>query len=105
VIKTGACNLPSPVFVITAAEPEVAVSETRVYPNPVTAATDLNVEVPVGVLPANVTIINTMGQVVFSGTVEEDRITIPTGNFSAGVYFVDVKTRTSTVRRKIVITH
>src|SRR5690606_22038177 len=82
VIKTGACNLPSPVFVITAAEPEVAVSETRVYPNPVTAATDLNVEVPVGVLPANVTIINTMGQVVFSGTVEEDRITIPTGNFS-----------------------
>lgn len=104
VIKTGACNQPSPPFVITAAEePEVAVSETRVYPNPATPTTGLNVEVPSVQLPASVTIINTMGQVVFSGTAVEDRMIIPTSNFTSGVYFLDVVTRNSTIRKRIVI--
>jgi hypothetical protein len=103
VIKTGACNLPSPLFLITAAEPDIAVSETRVYPNPATATTGLNIEVPAVLLPAEITIVNTLGQVVFKGTAKDDHMIIPTSGFGSGVYFVDVKTKTTLLRRKVIL--
>jgi PKD repeat protein len=105
VIKNNTCNLPSSVFLITATEPDPdpAVTETKVYPNP--ANTELFVDVPAGLLPANVTIVNTLGQVVFASPAHEDRTRISTGDLKDGMYFVDVSTQKSTVRKKIIVQH
>lgn len=103
VIKNSTCNVPSSVFLITAAEPEVGVAELRVHPNPTDA--ELVVEVPATLLPAEVTIINTMGQLIFSGIADDDQMRIPTSNFSTGIYFVDIRTNSTLVRRKILVQH
>lgn len=105
VIKNNTCNLPSSVFLITATEPEpdVAVTQTKVFPNPTDA--ELMIEIPAASLPAEVTVVNTLGQRVFSGLAKEDRMVIDTGSFHNGLYFVDIRTQNATIRRKIVVRH
>src|SRR5690606_34680438 len=103
VIKNSTCNAPSSVFLITAAEPEVGVAELRVHPNPTDA--ELVVEVPATLLPAEATIINTMGRLLFSGIADDDQMRIPTSNFSTGIYVVDIRTNGTLERRKILVQH
>ncbi|HEX7014085.1 MAG TPA: S8 family serine peptidase [Cyclobacteriaceae bacterium] len=105
VIKNNTCNLPSSVFLITATEPDepAPITQIKVYPNPVDA--ELIVEAPGALLPADVTIVNTLGQVVFSGAAHDDRMIISTSGLGNGMYFVDIRTMNSTVRKKIIVRH
>lgn len=103
VAKNNICNVPSSLFLITAVEPENAVSATRIFPNPV--ATLLNVEVPPGDLPASVTIINALGQTVHRGILEQSQTVVNTDRFQNGVYHINLSTRSGTIRRKIVVRH
>ena len=103
VIKNNVCNIPSSVFLITAVEPGEEVSETSVFPNPV--STMLTVEVPSRDLPASLTIVNALGQTVHRNTLVEPQTIVDTRHFQSGVYVVDISSRVGTIRRRIVVSH
>lgn len=103
VIKNNLCNIPSSVFLITAVGPGVDVSEVKIFPNPV--ATLLTVEIPRKDLPAAVTIVNALGQRIYSATLEDTQTIVNTGHFQNGVYLVDLRTRSGILRRRIVVSH
>lgn len=101
VIKNNVCNSPSSLFLITAVEPGKEVLETKIFPNPV--ATQLNIEVPHRDLPAAMTIVNALGQIVYRTTLEESQTVVNTEHFQNGVYLVDLSTRSGTIHRRIVV--
>ncbi|NOY49351.1 MAG: T9SS type A sorting domain-containing protein, partial [Chlorobi bacterium] len=70
-----------------------------VYPNP---ASDY-IQVGSNGEISNVTIVNTVGQVVFNQNVGVNTLRVSTESLPNGVYFVNIKTATGTTTQKIVI--
>lgn len=103
VIKNNLCNLPSSLFLITAAEPGNEIPEVRIFPNPVT--TQLNIEIPQADLPASLTIVNALGQTVQSTTLQKSENTVDTRPLQNGVYLVDLATRSRVIRQRLVVSH
>lgn len=104
VIKNNVCNVPSSLFLITAAaEPENEITKTRIFPNPV--ATQLTIEMPHAELPASMTIVNGLGQTVQSAVIHKPVSTVDTRTLQNGVYLIDLSTRSRVIRKRIVVNH
>jgi len=78
----------------------------NVFPNPASGLASVNVTAPVSV-KANVTVLNTLGQVVYSSQADlaagNNTIALDVKEFAAGVYNVVVSTEKTTVTRKLTV--
>ncbi|RLD57571.1 MAG: hypothetical protein DRI97_05065, partial [Bacteroidetes bacterium] len=90
-----------PGWVITGIEDEGAIAEnnTTLFPNP---ATD-RVTIRSNNIIDEVLIYNNMGQLVFSGPVNDDQIMVNTSTYVTGMYIVQVRTGTAVEVRKLII--
>ena len=82
---------------ITAIEQQISAGDIILYPNP--AQDQLHVNIPAH-LEGNVSvkIMNTLGQVLYSGTSAESK-TIPVSNLKSGVYVLEVKSKGVSVNK------
>ena len=74
-------------------------SFVHIYPNPVTD--ELKIEIPGNSKNVQYEILNSLGQVVHKGEMEE-KTTVATGSFSSGVYFVKIEVDGKMEFRKLV---
>lgn len=72
-----------------------------IYPNPVKSI--LNIDLPVQLVSANLTLINTIGQTVYSKVINSNSISIDTNQFSAGLYYLKISSDTNQFVKKIII--
>ena len=72
----------------------------KVYPNPANALMSVEAE---GL--QQVTICNTMGQVVMSQRCSEDGVVISTSSLSSGVYTISIKAANGTVTKRFAVLH
>jgi Secretion system C-terminal sorting domain len=90
-LLTMGANTGTQVCAISTSINEVEMTETSVYPNPVTVGTDLNINMSeAGNYTINV--ISTTGAMVSSTSLNGSATTINTTNMSAGLYIVNVYT-------------
>jgi hypothetical protein len=73
--------------------------ELLVYPNP--ATDEINISSPSDI--SNVTIINYVGQSVYSSKVNSSNVQINTNNFEAGIYIIRIQTCKGIKTKKIII--
>lgn len=95
VIYDGECNHASRLLTITGLEAD---NQINIYPNP--AHELLNV---FG-LKSNswISLRDAVGKTLFEGNTDKD-MTIPLGNVSAGIYFLQIKTSETTIIKKIAV--
>lgn len=72
-----------------------------IYPNPVKNI--LNINLPVPFDSANLTLINNIGQTVYSKIINSNSISIDTNQFSTGLYYLKVNSDTHQFVKKILI--
>ena len=73
--------------------------QTSIYPNPMSDA--LNIKLPSGV-EATATLYNVLGQTVKQSALNSSITTLETSNLESGVYFITIKTETTTFTKKVV---
>jgi hypothetical protein len=100
VIKNNTCSLPSSTFLVTGEEETNFTQFGEIYPNP--ANDKININLPPSSLPARVTLINTLGQTVYSSEITKPSSVIDAGSMQSGLYIIDI-TSSRSIRRKIVI--
>ncbi|MDN3675853.1 aryl-sulfate sulfotransferase [Flavobacterium paronense] len=72
-----------------------------IYPNPVKNV--LNINLPVQFTSANLTLINNIGQTVYSTAINSNTLSINVNQFSAGLYYLKVSSDTNQFVKKIII--
>jgi hypothetical protein len=77
--------------------------DLNVYPNPATSYINIDV---IGELrePANLQLINILGQVIYELNTQQKNISIPVGQFAAGIYTLQFKSGEKQKIEKVVIT-
>lgn len=100
VINNATCNLPSSLYVVTSVEESKWGGRFKVYPNP--AFEVINLHIPEEDLPLNVSLVNSLGQLVFKVKVTETESVIDSSLLGGGLYILDISGRES-VRKKLVI--
>lgn len=103
ITKSALCNMPSSSFIVSATDEEEAQSLDRnivVYPNP--AVDQLTVKVPLEMLPARLSIVNSLGQSVFLKDIDMPENVINVGNMVSGIYVLKIQAG-KTFRRKLLI--
>ena len=73
--------------------------QTAIYPNPMSDV--LNIKLPSGI-EATATLYNVLGQAVQECGLNSNVTTLETSNLESGVYFITIKTETSTFTKKVV---
>jgi hypothetical protein len=75
----------------------------NVYPSPATSYINIDV---IGELrePANLQLINILGQVIYELNTQQKNISIPVGQFAAGIYTLQFKSGEKQKIEKVVIT-
>jgi hypothetical protein len=76
-------------------------SDLAVYPNP--AKDILNVDLPDGFGPANLTLINGLGQTVYASRSVSNSISISTDKFASGLYYLKINADGNAFTKKVVI--
>ncbi len=76
-------------------------NKTILYPNPLSAGENLWIEID-GVFE-DLLVVNTLGQIVYSKTVDAFLMEIPTENLAAGMYFVVLKHHAYRLSKKLII--
>lgn len=81
----------------------------KLYPNPVANQLNIQCQLPENASP-DILIINTLGQIVFQKKMEAKDLVLPllainTSDFSAGFYFLSLKTNDFEVTKKFVVAH
>ena len=89
---------------------ETVSTTVKVYPNPANANVNLSVDNMDMSAPVTIQLMNPMGQVVFEQIITENysgmmNTTIPTSEFTAGIYQVTISGTTGTVSQKLIINH
>lgn len=101
VIKNNTCSLPSSTFLVTGEEETNFTQFGEIYPNP--ANDKININLPASGLPAKVSLINALGQRVYSSELTEPNAVIYTDNIQSGLYVIDISSSKRSIRRKIII--
>jgi hypothetical protein len=70
-----------------------------IYPNPATNLVNIESASPI----SSIRIINYTGQVVYNQNVSGSNVQVNTGDFPAGVYFVNIRTAEGTTTQKLLI--
>ncbi len=73
-------------------------SDLSIYPNP--ANTEVNISCDKG---ESISVINSIGQTVYSTNITKQITTIDVSNFSTGIYFVEIKNEDEKITKKLVI--
>lgn len=76
-------------------------NDAVVYPNP--ANDFLNISLPSRLASADVTLINSIGQTVYSGKVNTNTLSIAADGFAAGLYCLKIDSGTSHFNKKVII--
>ncbi len=79
---------------------ELIVQTTEIYPNPANNVLNI-VSYTVGI--ENIYIYNTNGQLVLANEVSANQIRLNTSTLSKGVYIVDIKSKDTSIKRKLII--
>jgi hypothetical protein len=87
--------------VVTAATPAALAAQVLVYPNP--AHAHLHVQLPMGIGPATLTLLNALGQLVLSQAVAGGQATVETGGLAAGVYSLRMQTAAATITKRVTL--
>jgi hypothetical protein len=72
-----------------------------IFPNPATSQLNIQSEVEI----EEITLLNAVGQVVFSKQINDKQAILNTSGFNSGIYFVKLKTGKGVFNKKIVINH
>jgi hypothetical protein len=99
VTLNGCASDPSATNVVTGVDPNELNPSIKVYPNPITD--ELSIEFVGNTVKTEFVIVNSKGQVVFSGNLFE-KVVIQTSNFSPGIYFIKLKSGKTIEFKKIV---
>jgi len=86
-------------FIPTGISPIEFAKSMKAYPNPVT--NELTIELEGNTTKTNFEILNSLGQVVFSGNLIEKTI-VQTASFASGVYMIKLKSGKSFEFKKII---
>lgn len=78
---------------------ELVGTPIEVYPNPVVDYINIKAEMEV----ESVTIMNTIGQVVYHALMDQKSTKIDLSNYESGIYFVRMNTEDKTITKKIVV--
>ncbi|HIK63208.1 MAG TPA: T9SS type A sorting domain-containing protein [Flavobacteriales bacterium] len=79
---------------------ELIAKTTEIYPNPANNVLNI-VSYTVGI--ENIYIYNTNGQLVLANEVNANQIRLNTSTLSKGVYIVDIKSKDTSIKRKLII--
>jgi hypothetical protein len=79
---------------------ELIAQTTEIYPNPANNVLNI-VSYTVGI--ENIYIYNTNGQLVLANEVNANQIRLNTSTLSKGVYIVDIKSKNTSIKRKLII--
>ena len=79
---------------------ELIAQTTEIYPNPANNVLNI-VSYTVGI--ENIYIYNTNGQLVLANEVNANQIRLNTSTLSKGVYIVDIKSKDTSIKRKLII--
>lgn len=100
-VKNATCNIPSASFVISSAEEEIdQVESLSIFPNP--AIDELTIKIPGHLLPAQLAIINSMGQQVHIFRADAEITNLELTGIPDGLYVLNIES-TETVKTKLVI--
>lgn len=78
--------------------------DINIYPNPVSDVLNIDLQMAFGISGNSIIhVTNSLGQIVFSQTVESSKIAINTSNFNKGIYFVSISNGGISRTRKIVV--
>ena len=120
-VDDGSCDLPNgcgdPLYVeydanVTCSDPaacitliatgvnEVIDASTEIYPNPANNVLTI-VSHTVGI--ENIYIYNTTGQLVLANEVNTNQIRLNTSTLSIGIYIVDIRSKETSIKRKLII--
>ena len=79
----------------------------QLVPNP--ASTEVNIDLHLSkAMYARIGVVNTVGQVIFSQTIEQaekQRITLNTSDFANGIYLINLMTEKGMITKKLVVSH
>ena len=101
IITQGVCSDTSACYVIlTVGIDSVGNNKTiKIYPNPVT--NELIIEISGNTSPLGFEILNSIGQIIFKGSVVEKTI-VPTKDFSAGMYLIKIENGKTFEFKKVI---
>ncbi len=101
VIKNATCNIPSSLYLVTGVEEDFA-ARVGIFPNP--ASEFVTVQVPETNLPVRVSVVDALGQIVFSRQINDVDVTIDTGALMDGFYIIDISGK-QVARKKLIVRH
>ena len=78
---------------------EIEDFKTIIFPNPATNFVNIKSQHSI----SQISIINNLGQVVFSGDFESNSVQVNTSGFNKGIYIIQVKTMEGSIAKKLVI--
>lgn len=73
----------------------------NVYPNPTSG--NFTVEIPAGIENAEVSVINTLGEVIYQTKHSQAYLPVDIGNEARGIYYVRLKTGNETIYRRVIM--
>lgn len=100
VISSAKCNLPSAPFLITGIGMEQPEENVLVFPNP--ASEEIHIRVGPNELPVNISLVNSLGQLVYEGKLTNGDAILHTDKFRDGLYVIIISSGT-TVRKKLIV--
>lgn len=72
--------------------------KVSIYPNPATNLVNISTE-----NAKTISIMNSIGQIVYTSNVTSSTLSIDVSQFATGVYFVEIKNETKKITKKLVI--
>ena len=78
-------------------------NEVKVYPNPVSSGSDFTIEIPEGMVDANVTLYSADGNKVRTNKANNTSISLTTNDLSAGNYFIEIQKESVTMKKQLII--
>ena len=93
------CESPSNTISMIHGLDEIEDFKTIIFPNPATNFVNIKSQHSI----SQISIINNLGQVVFSGDFESNSVQVNTSGFNKGIYIIQVKTMEGSIAKKLVI--